>query len=179
MANWIDRFFGPKYVKPKGILLYGSVQAVIQTHKMLEEKGFEVRLVAPPPEFRIGCDLAVEFDLLEQEAVEATIKQQPVAQTYRIVSAKEMLPDILKRSTFVEIDGYIMCKAGNMKITVEKGSHKIVNISGGGCPDIPYVAEKLYGRKIEEADDPIRLGNSLCSYMLQISFDSLKREVNI
>lgn len=177
MANWLKKIFEPNYVKPKGIILYGSVQAVIQTHKMLEEKGFEVRLVAPPPEFRIGCDLAVEFDLIEQEAVENTIKLQPVAQNYKIVSAKEMLPDILKRSTFVEIDGYIMCKAGNMKITIDKKEHKIVNISGGGCPDIPYVAERLYGQKIEEAEDPIKLGNSLCSYMLQISFDSLKKEV--
>jgi hypothetical protein len=88
-----------------------------------------------------------------------------------------MLPDILKRSTFVEIDGYIMCKAGNMKITIDKFEQKIVNISGGGCPDIPYVAEQLYSQKIQEAKDPIDIGNSLCSYMLQIAFDALKKEV--
>jgi hypothetical protein len=49
-----------------------------------------------------------------------------------MVSTKEMLPDILTKSSIIEIDGYIMCKAGNMKITIDKHSHIIVNISGGG-----------------------------------------------
>lgn len=132
MLNVLKKLFAKKYEKPKGILLYGSVQEVIQTHKMLEIQGFHVRLVAPPPEVRVGCDLAVD------------------------------------------IDGYIMCKAGNMKITMDKKEHRIVNISGGGCPDIPYVAEQLYNVKIEEAKNPIDLGNSLCAYMLQIAFGALK-----
>jgi len=168
--------FKPKYDKPHGILLYGSVQEVIQAHKMLENNGFKVRLIAPPPEFRVGCDLAIEFNLLEQEAVETMIKRDEFV-PYNIVSTKEMLPDILKRSVIVEMGDYLMCKAGNMKITIDKKEHKIVNISGGGCPDIPYVAEQLYNVKIEQARNPIDIGNSLCSYMLQITFDSLKNGV--
>jgi hypothetical protein len=35
----------------------------------------------------------------------------------------------------------------------------------------------LYGLRIEEARNPIDIGNSLCSFMLQISFDALKNEV--
>ena len=75
---------------------------------------------------------------------------------------------------FVELDGYLMCKAGNMKIAVDKQEHRIVNISGGGCPDVPYVAQQLHHLRIEEAPSPIDLGNSLCTYMLQISFEALK-----
>lgn len=176
MLNFLKKIFEKKYEKPKGILLYGSVQEVIQTHKMLEREGFQVRLVAPPPEVRVGCDLAIEFNLIEQEAVETLVKKEESI-PYKIVSTKEMLPDILKRSLIVEIDGYTMCKAGNMKITIDKKEHRIVNISGGGCPDIPYVAEQLYNTRIEEAKNPIEIGNSLCSYMLQISFDSLKNKV--
>lgn len=176
MFDFLRKIFGKQYQKPKGILLYGSVQEVIQTHKMLEDEGFQVRLVAPPPEVRIGCDLAIEFSLIEQEAVE-TIIQREQNRPYKIVSSKEMLPDILKRSQFVEMDGYLMCKAGNMKITLDKKDRRIVNISGGGCPDIPYVAEQLYNVKIEAARNPIEIGNSLCSYMLQISFDALKEKV--
>lgn len=168
--------FKPRYDKPHGILLYGSVQEVIQTHKMLENNGFKVRLIAPPPEFRVGCDLAIEFNLLEQEAIETIIKRDEFV-PYNIVSTKEMLPDILKRSIIVEMGNYLMCKAGNMKITIDKKEHKIVNISGGGCPDIPYVAEQLYNVKIEQAKNPIDIGNSLCSYMLQITFDSLKNGI--
>lgn len=176
MLNLFKKIFGRQYQKPKGILLYGSVQEVIQTHKMLESEGFQVRLVAPPPEVRIGCDLAIEFSLIEQEAVETIIKREQ-NNPYKIVSSKEMLPDILKRSLIVEIDGFLMCKSGNMKITIEKRDHRIVNISGGGCPDIPYVAEQLYNAKIEVARNPIEIGNSLCAYMLQISFDALKDKV--
>jgi hypothetical protein len=176
MLKFLKKIFSKEYEKPKGILLYGSVQEVIQTNKMLESEGFQVRLVAPPPEVRVGCDLAIEFNLIEQEAIETTIKKEG-CDPYKIVSTKEMLPDILKRSLIAEIDGYLMCKAGNMKITIDKHEHRIVNISGGGCPDIPYVAEQLYKVRIEEARNPIEIGNSLCSYMLQISFDALKKKV--
>ncbi|MEI8348962.1 MAG: DUF3343 domain-containing protein [Candidatus Omnitrophota bacterium] len=176
MFEALKRLFARKYEKPKGILLYASVQEVIQTQKMLETEGFQVRLVAPPPEVRLGCDLAIEFNLIEQEAIETTIKNEK-STPYRIVSTKEMLPDILKRSLIVDIDGYVMCKAGNMKITIDKREHRIVNISGGGCPDIPYVAEQLHNQRIEEAKNPIEIGNSLCSYLLQIAFDSLKKKV--
>jgi len=176
MKNTLSKIFGARYKKPKGILLYGSVQEVIQTHKMLEDRGFQVRLVAPPPEVRVGCDLAVEFDFIEQEAIETILASEAYA-PYKIVSTKEMLPNVLKKSLIVEMDGYLMCKAGNMKITIDKKEHRIVNISGGGCPDIPYVAEELYGKRIEEARDPIEIGSSLCAYMLQISFAALKKEV--
>ena len=176
MLNLFKRIFVKEYELPKGILLYGSVQEVIQTHKMLETQGFRIKLVAPPPEIRVGCDLAIEFNLLEQEAIETVIKKEDCF-PYKIVSTKEMLPDILKRSVIIDIDGYTMCKAGNMKITIDKKDHRIVNISGGGCPDIPYVAEQLYNVRIGEARNPIEIGNSLCSYMLQISFDALKNKV--
>ena len=173
MQDWFKRFFGQRYRKPKGILLFGSVQEVILVNHLLGDLGFQVRLVAPPPEVRVGCDLAVEFELLEQEAIETTLKKTGNI-PQKLVSTKEMLPDILKQSSFTEIDGYIMCKTGNMKITVDKREHRIVNISGGGCPDIPYVARKLHNTRIEDAENPIDIGNSLCSYMLQISFDALK-----
>jgi hypothetical protein len=174
MLDRLKHLVGRKYQKPKGILLYGSVQEVILVNNMLASLSFQVRLVAPPPKVRVGCDLAVEFDPLEQEAIETTLKQTGNI-PQKIVSTKEMLPDILKQSSFTEIDGYIMCKAGNMKITVDILEHRIVNISGGGCPDIPYVARELYNVRIEDAKNPVDIGNSLCSYMLQISFDALKQ----
>jgi hypothetical protein len=178
MPNWLKWFVGKRYNKPKGVLLFDSVQEVILVNHLLTGLGFQVRLVAPPPEVRVGCDLAVEFELLEQEAIETTLKRTGNV-PQKMVSTKEMLPDILKQSSFTEIGGYIMCKTGNMKITVDKHEHRIVNISGGGCPDIPYVARELYNVRIEDAENPIDIGNSLCSYMLQISFDTLKKRLAI
>jgi hypothetical protein len=173
MLSFISRLFQARGEKPRGVLLYASVQEVIQAHKLLEKEGFSVRLVAPPPEIRVGCDLAIEFDIIEQEAVENTVAKAG-KKPHRIVSTKEMLPDVLKRAQVIEIDGFLMCKAGNMKITVDKKERRIVNVSGGGCPDIPYVAQELYGKRIDESADPITLGNSLCSYMLQLAYDALK-----
>lgn len=129
--NWLKWLFKKNYEKPKGILLYGTVQEVILVHKLLSGQGYRVRLVAPPPEVRVGCDLAVEFELLEQETIETVLKQAGKI-PQKMISTKEMLPDILKKSTIIEIDGYLMCKAGNMKITIDKISYRIVNISGGG-----------------------------------------------
>ena len=131
MLDWLKRIFSVKYEKPKGILLYGTIQEVILIHKMLAAQGYRVKLVAPPPEVRVGCDLAIEFELIEQETIETVLKQAGRI-PQKMVSTKEMLPDILKKSSIIEIDDYIMCKAGNMKITIDKQSHKIVNISGGG-----------------------------------------------
>ncbi len=173
---WLKRLFGAGYQAPKGILLYGTVQEVILVHKMLAGEQFAVRLVAPPPEFRVGCDLAVEFDLIEQESLEVVLSQAGCP-PQRTVSTKQMLPDILKQVSFVEIDGYLMCRAGNMKITIDRPQQRIVNISGGGCPDIPFVARQLYQSPIGEAGNPVDLGNSLCSFMLQLAFDALKEKV--
>lgn len=131
MLDWLKKLFARKYESPKGILLFGTVQEVILVNKMLGSQGFQVRLVAPPPEVRVGCDLAIEFDLIEQEAIETVLKQEG-STPQKVVSTKEMLPDILKRSSIIEMDGYLMCKAGNMKVTIDKREHRIVNISGGG-----------------------------------------------
>jgi hypothetical protein len=177
MWQLLKKVLAPRRVKPKGILLYPSVQEVICAQKLLQSKNFSVRLVAPPAEVRLGCDLAIEFDLLEQEALEAAAKEY--GRMYKIISSKEMLPDILKRTVFVEFDGFLMCRAGNMKITIDKNNNEIVNISGGGCPDIPYVAEKLYKVNILQAPDPITIGSSLCAYLLQIAFDALKEKVKL
>ena len=64
-----------------------------------------------------------------------------------------------------------------MKITIDKRDNRIVNISGGGCPDIPYVAQQLHNVAIGEAKNPINIGNSLCTYLLEISFNALKEKV--
>jgi len=176
MIGWIKELFHRSYQRPKGILLYSSVQQVILVNKLLVGNGFQTRLVAPPPEVRVGCDLAIEFELIEQEAIETTLRQENY-RPERIVSTKEMLPDILRVSRMTEVGDFVMCTTGNMKITIDKKEHRIVNISGGGCPDIPYVAHQLQGTRIEEASNPIDIGNSLCTFMLQMSFDALKEAV--
>jgi hypothetical protein len=64
-----------------------------------------------------------------------------------------------------------MVKAGNMKMTYEKSSGVIVNVSGGGCPDIPYLHAELIDKRIEEAQRPKDLGFTLCAVNLDRAFD--------
>jgi hypothetical protein len=173
---WLKRLLSAGDQAPKGILLYGTVQEVILVHRMLAEEQFAVRLVAPPPEFRVGCDLAIEFEPVEQEVLEEVLSQAGCPPG-RIVSTRQMLPDVMKQVSFVDMNGYLMCRAGNMKITIDERDQRIVNISGGGCPDIPYVAQQLCQARIGDAPDPVDLGNSLCTFMLQLSFDALKQKV--
>ena len=61
------------------------------------------------------------------------------------------LLDIVKVTDFGD---WIMVKAGNMKITYEKASGVIVNVSGGGCPDIPYLHAELIDKRLDEAPRP-------------------------
>jgi hypothetical protein len=176
MQNLFGKIFGRKYEKPKGLILYGSVQEVILVHATLVNQGFQVKLVAPPPEVRVGCDLAIEFEMIEQEALETLLNKEGI-HPQKIVSTKEMLPGVLKKSSIICINGYLMCKAGNMKITIDKREHEIVNVSGGGCPDIPYIAQHLFGSRLEKARRPMDMGNSLCTFLLQIAFDDLKEHI--
>jgi len=68
-----------------------------------------------------------------------------------------------------------MVQAANMKLTVDKGSLTIVNISGGGCPDVPYLAEQMVGKPLTEAPSPREIGHTLCGYALQLAYEEMKR----
>jgi hypothetical protein len=58
-----------------------------------------------------------------------------------------------------------------MKITYEKASGVIVNVSGGGCPDIPYLHAELIDKRLDEAPRPKDLGFTLCALNLDRAFD--------
>ena len=68
-----------------------------------------------------------------------------------------------------------MVQAANVKITVERASGRIVNVSGGGCPDVPYLASVLTGQSIDGAEEPRVQGHTLCSYALQKAFLEARR----
>ena len=64
-----------------------------------------------------------------------------------------------------------MVKAANMKLTFDKESGVIVNTSGGGCPDIPYLHTELLNKPLTEAPRPGNLGFTLCALMLDRAFE--------
>ena len=76
--------------------------------------------------------------------------------------------DIVKVTDF---GNWIMVKSGNMKISFEKESGLIVNISGGGCPDIPYLTAEMVDKPLVLAPHPNDLGYTLCATMLQRAYE--------
>ncbi len=148
-----------------GLVLFDEVQQAIAAEKVLKSAGYIVKLVAPPPELRKGCDLAVEINLVEQPGIERALDENNVfyisLDPIRIKTAP--LLEVVKVTDFGE---WIMVKAGNMKITYEKSSSSIVNVSGGGCPDIPYLHAELIDKRIDEAPRPKYLGFTLCALNL-------------
>jgi len=153
-----------------GLVLFQDVSHAMIAEKRLKEAGYIVKLVAPPPELRKGCDLAVEINLVEQPGIERLLKEKDIAyesiEPIKIKTAH--LLDIVKVTDFGE---WIMVKAGNMKITYEKKSGIIVNISGGGCPDIPYLHAEMIDKRLDEAQRPKDLGYTLCALNLDRAFD--------
>lgn len=153
-----------------GLVLFQEVQQAMATEKLLRSAGYIVRLVAPPPELRKGCDLALEINLVEQPGIERLLKDHgtPYISVEPIRVGTAPLLDIVKVTDFGD---WIMVKAGNMKITCEKGSGIIVNVSGGGCPDIPYLHAELIDRRFDEAPRPKDIGFTLCALNLERALD--------
>lgn len=153
-----------------GLVIFGEVQQAMLAEKVLKSVGYNVRLVAPPPELRKGCDLAVEINLVEQPGIERRLKEKDVAYVSvdPIRSGTSPLLGVVKLTDFGE---WVMVKAGNMKITCEKGSGIIVNVSGGGCPDIPYLHAQLLDKRADEAPRPKDIGFTLCALNLDHALD--------
>jgi len=148
-----------------GLVLFMDVHDAMAAEKVLKESDYAVKLVAPPPELRRGCDLALEINLVEQPGIERLLKEKETS----YVSVLPMKPgtsgllDIVKVTDFGD---WLMVKAANMKLSFEKKSGIIVNTSGGGCPDIPYLHAEMIGKKLSEAPRPRDLGFTLCALML-------------
>jgi hypothetical protein len=68
-----------------------------------------------------------------------------------------------------------MVRAANMKLTVDKETNIIVNIAGGGCPDVPLLAASMVGLSLDEAPSPRDIGHTLCGYALQLAYEEVIR----
>ena len=61
----------PGKVRFKGdaIITFPDVPSAIRGEKILKRADYPTRLVAPPPKFRLGCDLGLEILLAQQEEI--------------------------------------------------------------------------------------------------------------
>ena len=148
-----------------GLVIFADVQEALKAERVLKRAGYDVHLVAPPLALRKGCDLAVELNVVGRFGIERTLLAGDVAfvDIVPLGAGSSELLDIVKVTDFGE---WVMVRAGNMKVVFEKASGLIVNTSGGGCPDIPYLHAELVDRKLAEAPDPKAIGFTLCAVML-------------
>jgi hypothetical protein len=161
-----------------GLVLFQEVQQAVSAEKVLKAAGYSVRLVAPPPELRKGCDLAVEINLVEQPGIVRLFEQKDVAYI-SIDPLKIDTSELLQIVSVTDYGKWLMVKAGNMKLTYDKETGVIVNISGGGCPDIPHMHIQLIDKPVEEAPRPKDIGFTLCALMLDRALEEARvlREV--
>ncbi|MFH7326775.1 DUF3343 domain-containing protein [Desulfurivibrio sp. C05AmB] len=177
--GFLKRFFGEKKrgrgVSAKGLLLYPSTGEVIRAETLLKEAGLAVAVKGPPPDLRQGCDMVIEFDLLQELRIRQLLAQAGLP-PLRVAVAQDHLLEPVSLYQVKDFGDYMMVRAANMKITLDKRDRRIVNISGGGCPDVPFLAEMLVGRTLAEAPEPRSLGQTLCGYSLQLAYEELCRQ---
>lgn len=161
-------------VSDRGMLVFANTSEVIAAERVLRSAGFDVEVKGPPPDLQTGCDMVVVFPLIKLAALETTLEKAGL-KPEKVVTVSDTLLDPVSLFQVKDLGQWIMARAANMKITIDKKDDVIVNISGGGCPDVPWLALQLVGKKLCDAPPPVTKGHTLCSYSLQKAFEEMKR----
>lgn len=162
----------------RGVMAFAHTAEVIRAEAALKAAGFVVRVMGPPPDMRTGCDMVVEFELMREPVARRALEAVNLAPlAVAPVRAGMLEPVSLYQTT--DFGQWLMVRAANMKLTVDKESRVIVNISGGGCPDVPALAELMVGRTIDDAPPPLSRGQTLCSYALELAFREAQRQFSV
>lgn len=158
----------------RGIILFSNTSEVIRAEKLLREAGLSVEIKGPPPDVRTGCDMAIEFPLVSQ-LLAMQVLENGNLEPLELLPLQDLLSEPVSLFNVKEYPGFLMVRAANMKITVAIEDLRIVNISGGGCPDVPFLADRLVGKTLPVAQEPRDLGSTLCGYALQMAYEEIKR----
>jgi len=164
----------PGSFQDRGILVFENTSEVIRAENILKSEGWEIRVMGPPPEIRSGCDLVIEFPLIEELKIIRTLEEAGVVPG-EIVPVSNPLLKPVDLFHIKDFGRHLMVRAANMKLTIDKDTKIIVNISGGGCPDVPYLAREMVGRLLECAPRPREIGHTLCGYALQLAYEEMTR----
>jgi hypothetical protein len=164
-----------KGVSERGILVFHHTSEVIRAENLLREGGLDVKVKGPPPELRTGCDLVIEFPLVNELQVREILDRERTP-PMQVVPVQDHLLEPVSLFQTKDFGRFLMVRAANMKITVDKSDLTIVNVSGGGCPDVPFLAESLVGQRLDQCPEPRRLGQTLCGYALQLAYQEILRQ---
>ena len=170
------------YVSAGGAFLaFANTGEVIHAERILKEGGMSVRVMAPPPALRTGCDMVLVISLMHGFQAVAMLEAQNLA-PLRMTPVGSALLEPVSLFQTKDYGEWLMVRAANMKLTMEKASGRIVNVSGGGCPDVPYLAAQVVGKNIHETDLIKEHAQTLCGYALHLAAQELqtlaKRKAN-
>ena len=164
----------PEEEKDKALIVFDYIYHAMRAKHVLDEAGYSLREVAPPVDYRTGCDLAIEIDATDVDSAENLLidKDVLILDILFMPKGANLTPVYLtKLIKTVDYGEYVMVRVGNMKIAYQKETGNIVNISGGGCPDIPFLGMKLYGTVIGQGPRPRELGKTICAYTLEHAYN--------
>lgn len=157
----------------RALIVFDHIYYAMRGEHVLREAGLKIKTVAPPPEFRTGCDLAIEISARDVDRAERILDEKGVLILDVLFIPRDarlrplFLTKLIKTTDFGK---WMMVRCGNMKITYEKDTGRIVNISGGGCPDIPYLGIKIVGTVLGEGPRPRAVGSTICAYTLEQAY---------
>lgn len=153
-----------------GLIQFQDAQHAMQAEKVLGDNGYPAKLVAPPLHHRRGCDLALEINLAQQPQIEGLLREKGV-QCLSIVPLGKGSTELLQVVKTTDFGDYIMVKVAHMKLAFDRRNGVVVNVSGGGCPDIPYLHLQLLHQRLRDAPRPKDVGFTLCALMLDRALD--------
>lgn len=159
----------------RGFLVFENTSEVIQAENLLKKNCWDIRVMGPPPEIRKGCDLVIEFPLIEELKITKVLQDAGISPLQAVPVTGPLLQPVDLFNT-KDYGRYLMVQAANMKLTIDRESLIIVNISGGGCPDVPYLAEEMIGKRLNEAPSPREIGHTLCGYALELAYEEVKKQ---
>lgn len=165
----------PNPTGDRGILVFSHTSEVIRAEKVLKEAGWPIRVMGPPPEIQSGCDLVIEIPIIEELNILRVLNRAGLS-PLEVVPVSGPLLKPVDLFQVKDLGGFLMVRAANMKLTVDKKTRVIVNVSGGGCPDVPYLARELVGRSLDQAPRPWDLGHTLCGYALELAYQEMERQ---
>ena len=160
-------------IQDRGILVFENTSDVIRAENILKAEGLKIRVMGPPPEIRTGCDLVIEFPLIEEMYILRKLDEVRV-KPIQVIPANNNLLKPVDLFHIKDFGNYLMIRAANMKLTIDKETMIIVNISGGGCPDVPYLASEMIGKHLSDAPSPRSIGHTLCGYALQLAYEEMQ-----
>jgi hypothetical protein len=155
--------------------VFSHTSEVIRAEKVLKEAGWAIRVMGPPPEIQSGCDLVIEFPIIDELNVLKTLDQARLSPLEVVpVSGPLLKPvDLFQVKDF----GRLSHGAGRQhEAHGGQGNPGHRQRLRGRLPGRALSGLGAGGPPLEAAPRPWDLGHTLCGYALELAFQEMERQ---